>query len=170
MTPKLQDSLLPPKAGHSREDGTTDSATTSQSSRTYLGLGIDEEDDNAGLRENRESHPFLQVVQGRFTPRPSVVNLTSRGSKASFAPSMSPNLTSRPSMASLKETLSRVNLELYPEKGSYVAYSMGQSMASIPTIAPKVYIITQVSLPTSSDIFLLIMSFNKPVFLDHIVG
>lgn len=152
------DSLMPPRDGSlqcSRDKDLTDHGggvdPSPLSSRVYLENDEDDSSDTWWRNEEdkRESLPFLQIVQGgRFTPRPSCASLAMRGSRASFATqggvSMSPNLTSRPSMVSLKETLSRVNLELHPEKGSFVAFSMGQSMASIPTIAAKVYIITQV--------------------------
>jgi len=92
--------------------------------------------------DKRDSIAFFQVLGPEgLAKRQSCASLgkASLGRKASRA-SFTGNLTSRPSVASLKETISRINLELHPEKGSFVAYSM----ASIPTIAAKVYIITQI--------------------------
>uniref|UniRef100_A0A2P2HXB0 Facilitated trehalose transporter Tret1-2 homolog n=1 Tax=Hirondellea gigas TaxID=1518452 RepID=A0A2P2HXB0_9CRUS len=155
------DSLLSSRDGgsqqNSREDGMTssmgDSPLTSSRCLDMDDYGEDgypsrwKTDDG-----QRGSLAFLQVVQERINSRASSASLALRGSRASFSTSSRTSfatqggtgMASRPSMASLKETLSRVNLELHPEKGSYMAYSLGQSMASMPTIAAKVYIITQV--------------------------
>ncbi|KAF2363148.1 hypothetical protein FHG87_006100 [Trinorchestia longiramus] len=148
------DALVPPPEDEPRrpvEDACTDSDSLSAplTSRLHMSMGDDEEyNDRFSNLEKRESLAFLQVVQERLTPKASCASLAYRGSRASFstlgASTGGVNMASRPSMVSLKETLSRVNLELHPEKGSFVAFSMGQSMASIPTIAAKVYIITQV--------------------------
>ena len=149
-----QEALLP-----SREDGEEGAAGVETPLTSQACLEMNEEDvdgeyfnksrSRGSLRDQQQDTlPYLQVVQGgKFTPRPSMATLADpRGSKASFFGSMSsPNLASRPSMVSLKETLSKVHLELHPERGSAVANSMAQSMASIPNLATKVYIITQVS-------------------------
>ena len=160
MTPDKQDPLLPSKGekGVSVASSVEDAGEeTENQRRAFLTIEDNEDDEyNYSNLEKRESLAFLQLVQGRgMTPRPSCASLAWKSSRASFANqggSMSPNMTSRPSMASLKETMSRVNLELHPEKGSFIAYSMGQSLASIPTIAAKVYIITQVHMKTEAMI------------------
>ena len=96
--------------------------------------------------EERDQLPFLKVRQGRYSvasaqgfsmsSRPSFGGMSSR---PSFG-----GMSSRPSMASLRSTISRVNSELYPERGSFVAFSIGHSLADFAPLARKMYIITQV--------------------------
>lgn len=103
----------------------------------------------------RDQLPFLKARQGRYSvvsaqgfvmsSRPSFGGMSSRPSFGGLSsrPSFQ-GLSSRPSMASLRSTISRVNSELYPERGSFVAFSLGHSFADIPPLARKMYIITQV--------------------------
>lgn len=115
--------------------------------------------------EARDKLPYLKFRQSRFstasspilgglTSRPSLGGFTTRPSfggmstRPSFGGLSFGNLSSRPSMVSLRSTISRVNSELYPERGSIVAYHLGESLASVPPLAQKMYIITQVSLVT----------------------
>lgn len=105
--------------------------------------------------EERDQLPFLKARQGRYSvisapgftlsSRPSFGGMSSRPSFGGLSsrPSFQ-GLSSRPSMASLRSTISRVNSELYPERGSFVAFSLGHSFADIPPLARKMYIITQV--------------------------
>lgn len=100
--------------------------------------------------EARDQLPFLHARQSRFSTVSSPGFLNSRSSfggmssRPSFGGISFGNLSSRPSMASLRSTISRVNSELYPERGSFVGYSLGHSLADLPTLARKMYIITQV--------------------------
>ncbi|KAK8737587.1 hypothetical protein OTU49_004551 [Cherax quadricarinatus] len=110
--------------------------------------------------EERDKLPFLKR-QSRFSTvsspgflsmnsRPSFGGMSSRpsfggmSSRPSFGGMSFGNLSSRPSMVSLRSTISRVNSELYPERGSFVAFGLGQSLADFPPLAQKMYIITQV--------------------------
>ncbi|XP_042234778.1 serine/arginine repetitive matrix protein 2-like [Homarus americanus] len=102
--------------------------------------------------EERDRLPFLKARQSRFstTSIPGFPGMASRpsfgglSSRPSFGGLSFGNMSSRPSMASLRSTISRVNSELYPERGSFVAFSIGHSLADLPTLAHKMYIITQV--------------------------
>lgn len=112
--------------------------------------------------EMRDQLPFFKARQSRFSTvsapgypglssRPSFGGLSSRPSFGGLSSRLSfGGLSSRPSMASLKSTISRVNSELYPERGSFVAFSLGQSLADMPPLARKMYIITQVTTYTST--------------------
>lgn len=102
--------------------------------------------------EERDQLPFLKARQSRFSTvsMPGFISMTSRpslgglSSRPSFGGMSFGNLSSRPSMASLRSTISRVNTELYPERGSFVALNLGHSLAELPHLAQKMYIITQV--------------------------
>lgn len=86
--------------------------------------------------DDKDRYPFLAKREGRF----STTSWWSISSRPSFA-----GLPRRPSLTSIKSTISRVHSELYPEKGSFIAYSLGQSFADLPApIAQKLYIVTQV--------------------------
>lgn len=110
--------------------------------------------------EVHDQLPFFKARQSRFstvsapgypglTSRPSFGGLSSRPSFGGLSSRLSfGGLSSRPSMASLKSTISRVNSELYPERGSFVAFSLGQSLVDMPPLARKMYIITQVTTDT----------------------
>lgn len=96
--------------------------------------------------EERDKLPFLNHTRYSTVSAPGLTTITSKSSfaglvsKASFS-----GLSSRPSMVSLRSTISRVNSELYPERDSIVAQSIGHSLAELPNLARKMYIITQVS-------------------------
>lgn len=144
MGPDTQEALLPSKDGTSIQR-TGEDLVELPTSLPKTCADTDEDGSEYHDLGKRESLAFLQIVGGKFSPRHSCTSLAWKNSRASFATQgSSPNMASRPSIASLKETFSRVNLELHPEKGSFIAYSMGQSVASLPGIAAKVYIITQV--------------------------
>ncbi|XP_018025267.1 facilitated trehalose transporter Tret1-2 homolog isoform X2 [Hyalella azteca] len=164
MSPQKDDALLHDgEDDHADECHARDPANVPLNARIQMTIGEDE-DERLGDLSKRESLAFLHVVNERITTRPSCVSLAARGSRASFGTlgtsNSGLNMASRPSMVSLKETLSRVNMELHPEKGSFVAFSMGQSMASIPTIAAKAYIITQVLAAISVSIGSMAVGFT----------
>lgn len=113
-----------------------------------------EENGAVGLENNdekRDKFPLYDERRMRF----STVSAPMLSSRPSFG-----GLSSRPSMASLRSTISRVNSELYPERGSFIAMSLGQSLAELPELARKMYIITQVLAAVSVSIGSMAVGFS----------
>lgn len=98
--------------------------------------------------EEKDKFPFFEKRKNRFS------TVSAPGYYMSSRPSFGGpgGLTSRPSMASLRSTISRANSEMYPERGSFVAMTLGQSLADLPHLARKMYIITQVIAAVSVSI------------------
>ncbi|ROT66788.1 gastric caeca sugar transporter [Penaeus vannamei] len=111
--------------------------------------------------EERDKLPFLNHTRYSTVSAPGLTTITSKSSfaglvsKASFS-----GLSSRPSMVSLRSTISRVNSELYPERDSIVAQSIGHSLAELPNLARKMYIITQVLAAVSVSIGSMAVGFS----------
>ncbi|XP_063604196.1 facilitated trehalose transporter Tret1-like [Penaeus indicus] len=111
--------------------------------------------------EERDKLPFLNHGRYSTVSAPGMPTITSKSSfvglvsKASFS-----GLSSRPSMVSLRSTISRVNSELYPERDSFVAQSIGHSLAELPNLAQKMYIITQVLAAVSVSIGSMAVGFS----------
>ncbi|KAB7504384.1 Facilitated trehalose transporter Tret1 [Armadillidium nasatum] len=102
--------------------------------------------------EEKDKFPFMSKREARF----STTSRFSLASHISFS-----GLTSRASMASLRSTLTKVNSELYPERGSFIATSLGQSFAELPSsIATKLYIVTQVLAAVSVSIGSMAVGFS----------
>ena len=145
MKPNIQENLLPGKeAIASTLENIPDSSAHPDEEQSLT---------RQGSKRGSFPHLLLLTASGAdlskrnasgadLSKRQSQASLGWKQSRSSFATiDGMPNMGPRKSIASIKQTMSKINLALHPEKGSFIA----QSMASLP-IPAKVYIITQVRL------------------------